>query len=115
MSPSKVLTDLIEAVLEWESADSQRLKVLDSKSASKADQDASNRRLVRAIKQLRVAAKNLKTLIRSKPKKQKQKINWFKVIDTVAGLSGALKSAKDQVQVPPGIDPKNVIDVEVEP
>ena len=114
MNPSQVLTELVNAVLAWEEADSLRLKLVDSKSAKLNDLTAANLKLISSIKRLRAAAREVRKLIKSPIKKKKRPIDWSKIIDTTAKVVGAVKDIKDRTTastLPAGIDPSKVVDM----
>jgi len=94
MNPSKVLHELLNAVLEWEQADARRSQLADSKSAKPADVAAANARLIAAIKRLRAAAREIRKLMRT-AKKPRVPVDWGKIIDVSAKVLSVVKDAKD--------------------
>jgi hypothetical protein len=109
MDPKKAIKEIIEALLAWEEADAIRARIADSKSASPQEIKAANAKLVASIRRLRTIAREVRKLMRSKPKKKSNfDWNWMKALDIT---TKALTTMNDAVKPQPQ---SRIIDVTAE-
>lgn len=117
LDPKEILKELVSAVLEWEDADAQRTRILDSKRATPDEVRAANTRLVASIRKLRTVAKKVRKLMNGKTLKKKgSSFNWLAALKVTAKALNAVVdvSERNPTHVSDRRYPTHVIDTTAE-